>query len=166
MVRLVIDEGPNQPSTVEIMTLSEAIQVSLDRGMDLVATSIEKSDPPVVRATDLAKSRFRRQQALKNKQQEAVNNKKEKKSFRFRAGIDNHDLERKLSQMITYLEKGHECEYSVLTKARVMRTNTDAGLELLDRIQGHISEFATLKKEPEKNETGSFYRVMLRPRKS
>jgi len=168
-VRLVIDEGHDVPSTVEVLSLTKAIGVSVDRGFDLIAASIENVDPPVIRATDIAKLQFQRQQALKKSQQDAVSSgggKKEKKSFRFRSGIDDHDLERKLSRMLSFLEKGHECDYSVFTRARNMREDNTAGRRLVDRIQDMISEHAVLKKEPEKNETGSFYKVMLRPKKT
>jgi translation initiation factor IF-3 len=163
MVRLVIDEGPDEPSKVEVMSLSDAIQVSIDKGVDLVGVAIE-NDPPVVRATDLSKLQFQQLQFVKKKQQDDSN--KETKSFRFRSGIDGHDLERKLSQMISFLEKGHDCDYSVFTRSRNLRENEDAGIELVNRIQSMVSELATLKREPEKNETGSFYKVMLRPKKS
>jgi translation initiation factor IF-3 len=168
-VRLVIDEGAGQPSTVDIMKLTQAIQVSVDRGIDLVGASIDNVDPPVVRAIDLAKLQFQRQHALKKRQQEnssSSGGNKEKKSFRFRSGIDDHDLERKLSQMISFLQKGHDCDYSVFTKARSMRENTAAGSELVERIQALLADHAVLKKDPEMNETGSFYKVMLRPKKS
>eukprot|EP00531_Pseudo-nitzschia_arenysensis_P004735 CAMPEP_0116122920 /NCGR_PEP_ID=MMETSP0329-20121206/4472_1 /TAXON_ID=697910 /ORGANISM="Pseudo-nitzschia arenysensis, Strain B593" /LENGTH=274 /DNA_ID=CAMNT_0003616801 /DNA_START=79 /DNA_END=900 /DNA_ORIENTATION=- len=131
-VRLVIDEGPDTPSSVEILTLSEAIVLSLDRELDLIGANIT-GDPPVIRATQLSKLEYKHQQAQK-KQQQAASNKKERKSFRFKAGIESNDLERKLDRLKGFLSKGHECDFTVFTKMRTLRQNPNAGLELVDQI--------------------------------
>jgi translation initiation factor IF-3 len=132
--------------------------------VDLIGTSLD-SDPPVIRVAELAKLEYKANQAQKKQQQQASSNKKEKKSMRFKAGIDCHDLERKVAQLTAYLQKGSECEYTVFTKGRMMRENPDAGIELVDRIQHLVSEYGVLKKPPTTNETKSFYRVMLEPKK-
>jgi translation initiation factor IF-3 len=158
MVRLVIDEGKDLPSTVEVVSLTEAIEISLDRDTDLIGTSLN-TDPPVLRATQLSKLEYKKKQA------EAKNNKvtKLKKSFRFRAGIDDHDLERKAGVMISYLQKGLECEYTIFTKARMLRVNANAGMELVEKIQELVADCGQLKKAPSLNEQGNHLRVQLEP---
>lgn len=165
MVRLVVDEGPDRPSTVQLVSLSEAIRLSIDRMVDLIGISLE-TDPPVVRAAELAKLEYKSEQAKKRQQQQTLANRKEKKTFRFKAGIGVADLDRKIGQLKEYLQKGHECEYTVFTRARTMRENHDAGIELVEHIQQLLRETGTLKKEPETNETKSFYRVVMEPKKS
>ena len=162
-VRLVIDEGPDTPSSVEIITLSEAIVLSLDRELDLIGANIN-GDPPVIRATQLSKLEYKQQQAQK-KQQQAASNKKERKSFRFKAGIESNDLERKLDRLKGFLSKGHECEFTVFTKLRTLRQNPNAGLELVDEIRALLSEHGDMKRPPQTNETKSFYRVQYEPKK-
>lgn len=162
-VRLVIDEGPDTPSSVEILTLSEAIALSLDRELDLIGANIT-GDPPVIRATQLSKLEYKHQQAQK-KQQQAASNKKERKSFRFKAGIESNDLERKLDRLKGFLSKGHECEFTVFTKMRMLRENPNAGLELVDQIRALLSEHGDMKRPPQTNETKSFYRVQYEPKK-
>jgi translation initiation factor IF-3 len=164
MVRLVVDEGPDHPSTVQVVSLSEAIRVSLDRMTDLVGVSLDSS-PPVIRAAELAKLEYKHTQAKRRQQSLAASNRKEKKTFRFKAGIGRADLERKIAQLMGYLQRGHECEYTVFTRARTMRENEDAGIQLVERIQSLIGEGGTMKREPETNETKTFYRVVMEPKK-
>ncbi|KAG7342725.1 translation initiation factor IF-3 [Nitzschia inconspicua] len=163
-VRLVIDEGTSEPPTVQVTSLTDAVKISLDRDADLILASL-RSDPPVVRITELAKLQYKAEQAQKKQQQQSSSNKKEKKSFRFKAGIDTHDLERKVAQLTGFLQKGNECEYTVFTRARTLRENEDAGIELVDKIQALVAEYGVLKRAPETNETKNFYRVQLLPKK-
>lgn len=162
-VRLVIDEGPDTSSSVEIISLSEAIELSLDRELDLIGANIS-GDPPVIRATQLSKLEYKHKQAQK-KQQQAASNKKELKSFRFRAGIEANDLERKLERLKNFLSKGHDCEFTVFTKMKMLRQNPDAGIELVDQISELLSDYGDMKRKPTTNETKSFYRVQYEPKK-
>eukprot|EP00980_Cylindrotheca_fusiformis_P024442 scaffold11924_cov118-Cylindrotheca_fusiformis.AAC.3 len=162
MVRLVIDEGPENPADVSVVSLAEAIEVSVDRMTDLIGTSLQ-SDPPVIRATDISKLEYRQQQS---QQKGSAKAKKQKKSFRFRAGISDHDLQRKLADLIKFLDRGLECDYSVFSKARLLRENPNAGMELVDRIQALLADHGQLKKPPQPNELKSFVRVHLIPKKT
>lgn len=161
-VRLVIDEGPEMPSTVQVCSLSQAITISLDRMADLLGTALQ-SDPPVIRVTQLSKLAYQKEQAA-SKQKAASSKAKQKKTFRFRAGIDTYDLERKIAEMKSCLERGVECEYTVFSKARLMRANADVGMELVDRIQELLADCSVLKRKPQPNEEGSHIRVQLEPK--
>jgi translation initiation factor IF-3 len=163
-VRLVIEEGHDVPSTTQITNLAKAISLSLERDVDLIGITLD-NDPPVIKAAELAKLEYKAQQNQKKAQQQQSAARKETKSMRFKAGIDHHDLERKVSQLTSYLQMGNDCEYTVFTKGRTLRSNPDAGMELVDRIQELISDFATLKKPPETNDTKSFWKVRLAPKK-
>mmetsp|Transcript_15246 Transcript_15246/g.35135 ORF Transcript_15246/g.35135 Transcript_15246/m.35135 type:complete len:316 (+) Transcript_15246:143-1090(+) len=162
-VRLVIDEGPDTPSSVEILSLTEAIGISLDRELDLIGGNIS-GDPPVIRATDLSKLEYKHKQAQK-KQQQAAANRKELKSFRFKAGIESNDLERKLDRLKGFLTKGHDCEFTVFCRLRTLRQNPNAGIELVNQIRILLSDHGDIKREPKTNETKSFYRVRFEPKK-
>eukprot|EP00934_Nitzschia_sp_Nitz4_P009466 Nitzschia sp. Nitz4//scaffold50_size126154//38418//38981//NITZ4_003678-RA/size126154-processed-gene-0.53-mRNA-1//-1//CDS//3329553677//9456//frame0 len=161
-IRLVIDEGPEQPATVKVCSLSEAIEISLDRMVDLLGTAIDQ-DPPVVRAASQSKLAYQKEQAASA--QKSSQKSKGKKGFRFRAGIDDHDLMRKIQDLIKTLEGGTECEYTVFSKARLLRENPTAGMNLVDRIQELVSHCGTLKRKPSSNETGSHIRVLVEPKK-
>jgi translation initiation factor IF-3 len=158
MVRLVIDEGHESPATVDVVSLADAIQISVDRMTDLIGTSLD-SDPPVIRVTQLSKLEYKKEQS---KQKKPTNL---KKALRFRAGIDLHDLERKVKNLIKFLEQGQNIDYSVFSKARLLRVNANAGMELVERIQELVSEYGDLKRPPQTSEQGNYIRVQLEPKK-
>jgi translation initiation factor IF-3 len=159
-VRLVIDEGPDKPPTVDVVSLTEAIEIALERMVDLIGTEINK-DPPVIRATQLSKLEYKKERmASKNKPTG-----KQSKSFRFRAGIGDHDLERKLADMSKSLSEGLDCEFTCFSKRKLMRVNANAGSDLIAKILEFLGDLAELKREPDYNEDGNFIRVSLVPAK-
>jgi translation initiation factor IF-3 len=162
MVRLVIDEGPENPAAVSVVSLADAIEVSVDRMTDLIGTSLQ-SDPPVIRATNISKLEYRQQQS---QQKGIAKSKKQKKTFRFRAGISDHDLERKLADLRKFLDQGLECDYSVFSKKKLLRVNPNAGMDLVERIQTLLADHAQLKRPPQPNELFSYVRVNLIPKKN
>lgn len=162
-VRLVIDEGGENPSTVKVCSLAEAIEISLDRTADLIGVALQ-NDPPVIRATRLSKLEYQNEQAVAK--QKAAAKSKQSKTFRFRASIDENDLNRKIENMIKFLEEGVECEYTVFSKARILRENATAGMELVERIQEMVADCAVQKTAPQVNEHGNHIRVRLMPKKS
>lgn len=161
MVRLVIDEGQDTPATVSVVSLADAIEVSVDLMTDLIGTSLD-SDPPVIRATALSKLEYRQAQT---RQKGNAKSKNQTKSFQFRSGISDHDLERKLGDMIKSLEKGLECEFSVFSRARFLQQNPNIGFELVERIQLLVAEFGEAKGKLQVNESGTFVRTKLMPKK-
>ena len=162
-VRLVVDEAGENPSTVQVCSLAEAIQLSLDRMTDLIGVTL-KSDPPVIRAVRLSKLEYQKEQVAAK--QKSSSKSKQSKTFRFRAGIDANDLNRKIQTMTKFLEQGIECEYTVFSKARMLRENAVAGNELVERIQALVQDFAVQKKAPQTNEQGNHIRVCLVPKKN
>jgi len=161
-VRLVTDEGPESPSTVQIVSLSEAIEISLDREADLIGANID-SKPPVLRATQLSKLEYKHQQAQK-KQRQSSSNRKETKSFRFKAGIDVHDLERKIKRLKGFLIKGHDCRFTVFARLRTLRQNPEAGIELIEQIKTLLVDYGDMKRAPQTDEKKQFYRVHYQPK--
>ena len=163
-VRVVIDEGSDQPATVKVCSLAEAIDISLERMTDLIGISL-KNSPPVIRAARLSKLEYeQREKQAANKKAAAKS--KQKKTFRFRAGIDTADLNRKIQDMTKFLESGIECEYTVFSKARTLRENSSAGQELVEQIQQLLAHCAVPKKAPQENEVGNHIRGVLMPKKS
>lgn len=165
-VRLVIDEvGEDIPSTVMICSLADAIQISLDRNIDLIGVAM-KNDPPVIRAVRLSKLEYQKELLASAKQKSISKKKQAMKTIRFRAGIDTHDLERKIQSIIKCLEQGIDCEYTVFSKARTLRDNSSAGEELVTKIQSMIGNVGIPKKPPKANDEGNQIRVYLVPKKA
>lgn len=57
------------------------------------------------------------------------------KIFKFRAGIDNNDLQRKTKNLIEYLRKGYTCQVIITSNNRNLREDTDALSNTLERVQ-------------------------------
>jgi translation initiation factor IF-3 len=119
-----------------------------------------ETDPPVIRATSLSRLEYKQQQS---QQKGNTKSKQQKKTFRFRAGISDHDLDRKLKNILKFLGMGMECDYSVFSKAKVLRENANAGMELVDRIQALLGDTCQLKRPPQPNEIGNYIRCQLVP---
>ena len=167
-IRLVIDrdQDPDTPNDIQILSLPEAIQISIEEGLDLIAASME-SDPPTIRCSSLSKLKHKQEQREKQKLAEQRSKKKNKqqKSFRFKAGIDDHDLARKVEDMNKFLQQGLECEYTIFTKAYLMRQNANAGNDLSQRILDLVASFGTLKRPPSISPNGNHIRCILEPKR-
>jgi translation initiation factor IF-3 len=159
-VRLVIDEVAPQKATVTVVSLSEAIQISLDRNTDLIGMQLN-NDPPVLRATQLSKLEY--QKAQKASKNSTTKSSSGSKSFRFHANIGTHDLERKVADMVQFLQDGRDCDFSVFSKRATMRVDTQAGMQLVDKIKSLVAHVANFKKPPTLNETGNNIQVKLEP---
>jgi hypothetical protein len=77
-VRLVIDEGPTQPSSIEVVSLLQAMETARDLDVDLIGINLNQ-DPPVVKAQDYTKLAYK----ASNKKQ-TKSNKRPTKEFNFR----------------------------------------------------------------------------------
>jgi translation initiation factor IF-3 len=159
-VRLVIDEVAPQKATVTVVSLTEAIQISLDRNTDLIGMQLN-NDPPVLRATQLSKLEY--QKAQKASKNSTTKSSSGSKSFRFQANIGTHDLERKVADMVHFLEDGRDCDFSVFSKRATMRVDDQAGMQLVDKIKSLVAHVADFKKPPTLNETGNNIQVKLEP---
>ena len=63
-MRLVVDEGRGNPSSIEVVSLLQAMETARDLDVDLIGIDLEQ-DPPVVKASDYTKLAYR---ALSKKQ--------------------------------------------------------------------------------------------------
>ena len=84
MVRLVIDEGPDQPSSIDVVPLREAMETAIDLDVDLIGINLNQ-DPPVVKAQDYTKLAYKASAKKQTK-----NDKKSTKEFKFRVSLYNH----------------------------------------------------------------------------
>ena len=83
-VRLVIDEGPTQPSSIEVVSLLQAMETARDLDVDLIGINLNQN-PPVVKAQDYTKLAYK---AASKKQTKGANgSKKPMKEFKFRVRI-------------------------------------------------------------------------------
>jgi len=151
-VRLVIDQGPTEPSVIEVVNLLNAMETSLEMDVDLIAVALDK-DPPVIKAVDFSKLAYRQQKAgvapsagaakaatkTKKGKKKTVVDGKVTKEFKFRAKIETHDLERKVKNMIQYLSKGHNCQITVSASRRCLSRNPNAAIDTITKVKEGIA---------------------------
>ena len=108
-VQLIGPEGENFGK----VSSKEALQKSLDLGLDLYCVS-PNSNPPVCRILDYGKYKFDKEK----KEREAKKNQKKTivKEIRFTATTDKHDLETKARAAIEFLKKAYKVKVSVFIK--------------------------------------------------
>ena len=139
-VRL-IDAGGEQ---LGIMSAQKALEVAIERGMDLVKIA-PQAQPPVCRIIDYGKFRF--EQAKREKEARKNQRVMEIKEIRLSPGIDVNDLNVKVGHARRFLKGGDKVKVSVRFRGREV-THSSIGLELLKRFAEQCSEFGTIEKQP------------------
>ena len=139
-VRL-IDAGGEQ---LGIMSAQKALEVAIERGMDLVKIA-PQAQPPVCRIMDYGKFRF--EQAKREKEARKNQRVMEIKEIRLSPGIDVNDLNVKVGHARRFLKGGDKVKVSVRFRGREV-THSSIGLELLKRFAEQCSEFGTIEKQP------------------
>ena len=154
-VRL-IDAGGEQ---LGIMSAQKALEVAIERGMDLVKIA-PQAQPPVCRIMDYGKFRF--EQAKREKEARKNQRVMEIKEIRLSPGIDVNDLNVKVGHARRFLKGGDKVKVSVRFRGREV-THSSIGLELLKRFAEQCSEFGTIEKQPKLE--GRHMHMFLAPKK-
>lgn len=154
-----VDRTPTRK--VEITSLLEAIKKSCELGVDLVGLNLS-SIPPVIYAVDANKLIYQASKKKKSfssdtkaKRSSATQHHNDKKNghcnnalslklskrnksvkiFKYRAGIDNNDLQRKTKNLIKYLRKGYTCQVIITSNNHYLREDNNALSNTLKRVQ-------------------------------
>mmetsp|Transcript_32267 Transcript_32267/g.47324 ORF Transcript_32267/g.47324 Transcript_32267/m.47324 type:complete len:360 (-) Transcript_32267:135-1214(-) len=162
-VRLVIDQGKGQPSQIDIVSLTAAMDTSSKLGVDLVGINI-KQDPPVIKAIDVKKLIYD-----KNKKSSGSgggsggSGMKQTKTYKFKAGIQENDLNRKAENVIKYLSKGHPCQITITSNNFNLKSDSDAVITTLNRVREVVGDYAVEGHKVRKNVKGSFATIAFQP---
>lgn len=128
-----------------ILEVEEALRAAEEAGLDLVEIS-PVAEPPVCRLMDYGKFLFeenKRRAAAKKKQQQI-----QVKEVKFRPGIDQHDYQVKMRNMVRFLEEGDKVKVTIQFRGREM-ARTDRGRTLVERVAGDVAELGVLESSPE-----------------
>lgn len=152
----------------QIVTINEAISIAHNHGLDLMEVTL-KSNPPVIKAVDFDKyiyeQKRKESKVFKDKSKGGAISDKPLKEFKFRAGIDNHDLERKASNMIKYLDKGHAIRVTLTARQRSLNADAKAIETTLDRVKELVGDKAVEVRGMKSNDRGSYGSLLLHPNK-
>jgi translation initiation factor IF-3 len=152
-VRLVDDKG-NQ---VGIVSLGDALSMSLERGLDLVEVA-PNSVPPVCRILDYGK--FRYAQSKKERESSKVQKGNLLREVRFRTRIGEHDRQSKTRLAKKLLTQGYKVKLSVMFRGREI-THPDLGVKILRIVAEDLKEDARLDRTPTME--GRMMNIILSP---
>ncbi len=140
-MRLIDSDG----SQVGIVPIDDARRRARERGLDLVEVAPE-ARPPVCRVMDFGK--FLYQQKKKAQESKKKQKTTQVKEVKFRPGIDQHDYDVKLRNMVRFLGEGDKVKMTIQFRGREM-ARTDRGRMLVDRVAGDVAEQGVLESSPE-----------------
>lgn len=156
--------------TSQLTTLNEAIDIAHNKNLDLMEVTLHVS-PPVIKAVDFDKWSYEQ----KKKQSQATSKKKKEgggaisdrplKEFKFRAGIADHDLERKTANMVKYLEKGHAIRVTLTARMRSLNADAEAIQTTLARVKELVGDRAVEARGMKANDRKSYGSLLLHPSK-
>jgi len=138
----VIDEDGKQ---LGIVSRAEALQMAVDRELDLVEISPD-ANPPVVKIVDWGKYNYQRtKQIQKNKRNTKT---LEMKQMRFGLKISEHDLGVKMRKVSDFLDAGHKVKLTIFYRGREL-AHKDLGFKLADKVIADFGEAIVVDQTPE-----------------
>mgnify|MGYP003345617748 FL=1 len=129
---------------IGIVSLNEALQASLDAGLDLVEIS-PQAEPPVCKILDYGKFKYEEQKKRNEarKKQRII----EIKEVKLRPGIDDHDYDVKMRSMVRFLDEGDKVKVTMRFRGREM-AHQELGMEVLMRVKTDLDEKSKIEQMP------------------
>ncbi|MES0335708.1 MAG: translation initiation factor IF-3 [Candidatus Magnetobacterium sp. LHC-1] len=121
-IRLIDVEGEQ----LGIVNIRDAIRSAVERGLDLVEVA-PAANPPVCRIMDFGKYKY--QLSKKHTHRKTI----DVKEVKIRPRISDHDLERKINQLITFLTEGDKAKVSMFFRGREI-VRPEQGMVVFDKI--------------------------------
>jgi translation initiation factor IF-3 len=152
--------APTPPQqTSEIMTLTEAIRKSIDLNQDLVEISIAQ-ETPVLKLGDKGSLEYK---LLKKQQDNKKANNEKEKNVRFKVGIAENDMDRKIQQACQYLEKGNIVAVQVRCPGYLARRDPGNAEKLVQRVLDMAELVGEKANEPSVNPEKTHVVFKMRP---
>ena len=146
-VQVITSDGQN----LGIMPTSQALQMAMDDGMDLVEINAN-SDTPIVKIMDYGKFKYEQKKRASEarKKQKSI----EMKEDWVKPFIEENDLNIKMKKVLEFLGEGNKVKVSVMTKGnkRVLARGKDAVPELFARVIEIIGDRGTLESKSKPDE--------------
>ena len=134
-----------------IMPTSQALQIAMDDGLDLVEINANNT-PPIVKIMDDGKFKYEQ----KKRANEARKNQKtiELKEVWVKPFIEENDLNIKMKKVFEFLDAGNKVKIAVMTRGnkKVLARGKDAVPELFARIIEIIGDRGTLESKSKPDE--------------
>ncbi len=140
VVVLIDHEGENQGE----MSVSDALEIAVEAGLDLVEVSPNMS-PPVCKILDYGKFKYQAQKKANEarKKQKTI----DIKEIKMRPNIDTHDYDVKMRAISRFFEQGDKVKVTLRFRGREM-AHQELGMQLLQRVKAETEEVAKVEAEP------------------
>ena len=127
-----------------IMSPKEAVQIALNRGLDLVEVA-PNSKPPVCKIMDIGKHKYEQSKREREarKKQRVINI----KEVKLRPNIEKHDFQVKTKHAIRFLQSGDKVKVTIMFRGREV-SHPELGRELLEKVVDMVSDYAIVEKHP------------------
>lgn len=127
-----------------VVSGKKAQEMADERNLDLVKVA-PNAKPPVTRIMDYGKYKYE----LAKREREARKNQKimNLKEVRMTPHIEEHDLNVKVKQAVSFLESGDKVKVSVRFRGRELG-HTDMGKEVLDQFTELVGDNGKVEKKP------------------
>ena len=146
-VQVINNDGQN----LGVMQTSQALQMAVDSGLDLVELNAN-SVPPVVKIMDFGKYKYEQKKRASEakKKQKTV----EMKEVWIKPFIEENDLQIKLKKVFEFLDEGNKVKIAVMTHGtrRVLARGRDAVPALFEHVVELIGERGTLESRSKPDE--------------
>ena len=160
-----VEEGKPKKEA-QIMTLQEAIQQAVAEQKDLVGIAVEQ-EVPVLTLSSWESLQYKSEKLTRERRRNtALLASSVLKETTFKVGIADHDLTRKVDDIIEFLSKGHSCQIVVKAPRRYALKDPASARNMADRVLGMIEDNGgELVREMVMNEEQTQAKFLIRPRK-
>ena len=141
-VRVIDSDG----TQLGILPIEEALQLSIDRKLDLVKVA-PQAKPPVCKIMDYGKYRYDLQKKEKEARKKQKQNIVELKEIRLSTFIEEHDLMVKANNAVKFLKEGDKVKVSLRFRGRE-RDHVDVGQRVMQRFAEAISDAGNVERAP------------------
>ena len=146
-VQVISNDGQN----LGIMPTSNALQMAMDAGLDLVEINAN-GQTPIVKIMDYGKFKYEQKKRASEarKKQKSI----EMKEVWVKPFIEENDLNIKMKKVLEFLAEGNKVKVSVMTKGskKVLARGKDAVPELFARILEIIGDRGALESKSKPDE--------------
>lgn len=133
----------SEGSQLGIMQLRDALRVSAEKNLDLVAIA-PNAKPPVCRVMDYGKYKY--EQSKREKESRRNQKTITLKEVKVRPNIEDHDFLVKLKNARRFLEDGDKVKATVMFRGREI-THPDLGKRLLVRMAKELEGLASVERD-------------------
>ncbi|MGH7000216.1 MAG: translation initiation factor IF-3 [Stellaceae bacterium] len=139
-LRLVDERG----NMVGVVTRHEALTRAQEAGLDLVEIA-PQADPPVCKILDFGKFKYEEQKRKSEarKKQKVI----DVKEIKLRPGIDDHDYDVKMRQMLKFIGEGDKVKIVMRFRGREM-AHQELGMGVLMRVKDGLDKVAKIEQSP------------------